>query len=151
MPQTQLETTQHELAISRIANLIREAPDTSGGVQLRRFLWSLYNLHHMVNLWDFASRVSGDLAEPVADIIRAALAGDLQELDVKRGLMIAGEIPRWDTEPSPGTALEELQNAQSSLTRAIRSIPPSYTHTELVRVAREIEHRIAEVRLSVSE
>ena len=96
MPQPKAESTRFEQAITEVAHLIRESLDTSGGVQLRRFLWSLYNMHHMVNLWDFASRVGGELAAPVSEIIRAALAGDLREDDVKRGLILAGEMERWD-------------------------------------------------------
>ena len=54
MPRTQSEPVSCHHAIELIAVRIRSSPDTSGGVQLRRFLWSLYNMHHMVNLWDFA-------------------------------------------------------------------------------------------------
>ena len=38
-------------ALAGIALTIRDGPDTAGGVQLRRFLWSVYNMHHFVNLW----------------------------------------------------------------------------------------------------
>ena len=148
MPQQQSQPRQHEQAITRIASVIRESPDTSGGVQLRRLLWSLYNMHHLVNLWDFASRVGGDLAEPVAEVMHAALTGRLQESDVKRGLLVAGEMQRWDQNPAPGSVMEDLDNAHQSLVRAIRKVPPSDTHTELVRIHRQIEERLSQMRSS---
>lgn len=120
-------------AITEIALLIRDSPDTSGGVQLRRFLWSLYNMHHLVNLWDLASRVGGELAEPVSEIIRAALAGELRESDVKQGLLLAGEMERWDATAPGGEAMECMDDAEQSLISAVRRIPPCKEHTELVR------------------
>ncbi len=122
-----------ERAITEIALLIRGSPDTSGGVQLRRFLWSLYNMHHLVNLWDFASRVGGDLAEPIWEIIRAALAGELRESDVKQGLVLAGEMERWDASAPSVDVLECLEDAERSLISAVRRIPPCQEHTALVR------------------
>ena len=127
-------STRFQQAITEIAFLIRDSPDTSGGVQLRRFLWSLYNMHHLVNLWDLASRVGGELAEPVSEIIRAALAGELRESDVKRGLVLAGEMERGDSAAPSGDVLECLGDAERALTSAIRRIPPSQEHTELVRM-----------------
>ena len=110
----------HEQAIGRIAFLIRESPDTSGGVQLRRFLWSLYNMHHLVNLWELASRLSGEPAELVITVLRAALLGELNENDVKRGLLVSGETERWDSERiRPGVA-ELLDQAEQDVSGAIR-------------------------------
>ncbi len=40
-----------ERALNGIAATIKEGPDTGSGVQLRRFLWSLYNQQHLINLW----------------------------------------------------------------------------------------------------
>lgn len=130
------ESSRFEQAIAEIAMLIRESPDTSGGVQLRRFLWSLYNMHHTVNLWDFASRVGSELAEPVSEIIRAALAGELREDDVKKGLLLAGEMERWDSTKPNREVCECIEDAERSLISAVRRLPPCQEHTELVRMAK---------------
>lgn len=122
-----------EQAITEVALVIRDSPDTSGGVQLRRFLWSLYNMHHLVNLWDFASRVGAEHADPIAEILRAALAGELGEDDVKQGLLLAGEMDRWDSTLPCGESLKSIADAERSLATAIRNIPPCREHTELVR------------------
>lgn len=133
-------------AITEIALLIRDSSDTSGGVQLRRFLWSLYNMHHLVNLWDLASRVGGELAEPVSEIIRAALAGELREEDVKRGLLLAGEMERWDTAVPSGEVFECIEEAERSLISAVRRIPPCQEHTELVRTLGTLSRLRSDVR-----
>ena len=133
-------------AITEIALLIRDSPDTSGGVQLRRFLWSLYNTHHLVNLWDLASRVGGELAEPVSEIIRAALAGELRETDVKQGLILAGEMERWDAAAPIGDVLECVEDVERFLISAVRRIPPSQEHTELVQALGELARLRSDVR-----
>jgi hypothetical protein len=135
-----------EQAITKIALLIRDSPDTSGGVQLRRFLWSLYNMHHLVNLWDLASRVGGELAEPVAEIIRAALAGELRDEDVKQGLLLAGEMERWDAAAPSGDVLECVEDAKRSLISAVCRIPPCQEHTELVRMLGALARVRSDVR-----
>jgi hypothetical protein len=133
-------------AITEIALLIRDPPDTSGGIQLRRFLWSLYNMHHLVNLWDLASRVGGELAESVSEIIRAALAGELRESDVKQGLVLAGEMERWDAVATSGDVLECVDDFERALISAVRRIPPSQEHTELVQALGELARLRSDVR-----
>jgi len=44
--QSHIAPARHQHALNQIAQCIRDCPDTGGGVQLRRFLWSLYNQHH---------------------------------------------------------------------------------------------------------
>jgi len=136
----------HEQAITKIAQLIKENPDTSGGVQLRKFLWSLYNMHHVVSLWSFASRLSSELADPVSEILRAALTGELTEDDIKRGLIISGEMSRWDRTRPSGDVVTLLQEAQQSLFGALARTPPCYEHTEIHR----LNARLAELGHQIS-
>lgn len=135
----QPEPSCHEQAISKLALLIKDCPDTSGGVQLRKFLWSLYNMHHVLNLWTFASRIGDDLAEPVAEIIRAALAGELREDDVKRGLLIAGEFPRWDSTTPETESVTRVEEAIQALSAALFRTAPCYEHTELQKILNRLE------------
>jgi hypothetical protein len=132
----QPEPTRHEAAITLLASVIRDSPDTSCGVQLRRFLWSLYNMHHLVNLWDFATRVPGEFAEPVGTIIKAALDGTLNENDVKRGLLVAGEMDRWDRENGGTEASLQIGEARQILERTLRALPPCDMHTTVSRLLR---------------
>ena len=145
-PQPNIKSARLQQAITEVALVIRDSPDTSGGVQLRRFLWSLYNMHHLVNLWDLASRVGGELAEPVSEIIRAALAGELRESDVKQGLVLAGEMERWDAVAPSGDVLECVEDAERALISAVRRIPPCQEHTELVRTLGTLSRLRSDVR-----
>ena len=126
-------------SIDRLGEFIKDSPDTSGGVQLRRFLWSLYNMHHMVNLWNLVSRLSGEPAECVTDVLQSALNGELTEREIKQALLASGEMERWDQSFVDDQTCERLDEAQRALEGAIRDLPPSYEHTELVRLSRKLE------------
>ena len=140
--QPQMTSTRHEQTLSKIAQCIRDCPDTGGGVQLRRFLWSLYNQHHLVNLWTLVSRLDSERSTLVNDVLTAALVGNLKEDDVKRALLDAGEMTRWDeTQPSSETQ-RRLDEAESIVASLVRSLPPSRAHTDLVSLLR----RFADVR-----
>jgi len=129
--------SRHEQALTKIALCIRDCPDTGGGVQLRRFLWSLYNQHHLVNLWTLVSRLDGERSALANEVLTAALVGNLKEEDIKRALVAAGEMARWDTvQPSSETQrrLEEAENIVESL---VRSLPPCRAHTDLAALLRQ--------------
>lgn len=139
MPQPSPERPKHEIAISKIALSIRECPDTSGGVQLRRFLWSLYNQQHLINCWDLASRLSSEFANPVAEILRASIAGELTENDIKRGLLAAGEMDRWDETLPEESAIALMEDASKRLITILTKTPPCYEHVEVTRILRSLE------------
>ena len=140
--QIDMTPSRHEQALTKIARCIRDCPDTGGGVQLRRFLWSLYNQHHLLNLWTFVSRLDGERSILVSEVLTAALVGNLQEDDIKRALLAAGEMTRWDeTRPSSET-LRCLEESESIVAGLVRSLPPSRAHTDLVSLLR----RFADVR-----
>jgi hypothetical protein len=128
--------SRQEKALTRIAQAIRDNPDTGGGVQLRRFLWSLYNMHHLVNLWTLVSRLDQPHSQLVADVITAALVGNLQETDIKRALQVSGEMERWDHVQPSNEALERFDQAQHAIEDLVKTVPPSHAHTELVSLLR---------------
>lgn len=122
----------HERALMQIARGIRENPDTGGGVQLRRFLWSLYNQHHLVNLWTLVSRLDHEHSVLVKDVMTAALVGTLQESDIKRALVAAGEMDRWDTTQPSDETRNRLDEVRGTLESMVRTQPPGPAHTDLV-------------------
>jgi len=129
----------HEQALTRLAQAIRDNPDTGGGVQLRRFLWSLYNMHHLVNLWTLVSRLDQPHSQLVAEILTAALVGNLKESDIKRALQISGEMDRWDqVQPSSNEAMERFEASKRGIENLLKSMPPGRAHTDLVRLLRNI-------------
>jgi hypothetical protein len=125
--------------IDRIAEFIKESPDTSGGVQLRRFLWSLYNMHHMVNLWNLVSRIAGEPADCVTQVLEAAFAGDLTEHKIKQALIASGEMERWEQTYVDDEVAEHIEGAQRALIAALRNLPPSQEHADLVRMTKTLE------------
>lgn len=144
--QPQLTPSRPEQALTKIAQCIRDCPDTGGGVQLRRFLWSLYNQHHLLNLWTLVSRLDSERSALVNEVLTAALVGNLKEDDIKRALLAAGEMTRWDeTRPSSET-LRRLEESESIVADLVRSLPPSRAHTDLVSLLR----RFADVRGELS-
>ena len=137
--QAQLTQPRHLAALAQIAECIRECPDTGGGVQLRRFLWSLYNQHHLVNLWTLVSRLDSERSALVNEVLTAALIGSLQESDIKRALLVAGEMNRWDETRPDNEALRRLEEAEHIVASLVRSLPPSRAHTDLVSLLRRFE------------
>jgi len=135
--QPQMTPSRHEQALTKIAQCIRECPDTGGGVQLRRFLWSLYNQHHLLNLWTFVSRLDSERSALANEVLTAALVGNLKEEDIKRALVAAGEMARWD-EVQPTTETQRrLEEAESIVESLLRSLPPSRAHTDLAALRRQ--------------
>lgn len=125
-----------QAALAGVAGTICTGPDTHSGVQLRRFLWSLYNSHHLVNLWRMTSVLDSKRAAWMSEIFSGALAGPLKEDDIKCALTEAGEMKRWD-EVRPGDESQrQIDEALGHIEGVLRSIPPSASHAELKR-ARE--------------
>ena len=140
--QPRMTPSRHEQALTKTALCIRDCPDTGGGVQLRRFLWSLYNQHHLVNLWTLVSRLDSERSALVSEVLTAALVGNLKEDDIRRALLVAGEMARWDeTQPTSETQ-RHLEEAESIVASLVRSLPPSRAQTDLMSLLR----RFADVR-----
>ena len=129
-----LERSQRERcvqALDGIAESIRQGPDTGGGVQLRKVLWSLFNQHHLVNLWRVTAALDSQHAAWASEVFGGMLAGHLREDDLKRALTASGEMNRWDRE-QPGTeARRKLQHAQNIITDLALATIPSRAHTEI--------------------
>ena len=135
--QTQVTPSRHEQALTKIALCIRDCPDTGGGVQLRRFLWSLYNQHHLLNLWTFVSRLDSERSALVNEVLAAALVGTLKEEDIKRSLLLAGEMARWDKVQPTDDTRQRLEEAETIVRGLVRSLPPGRAHTDLVSLLRQ--------------
>jgi hypothetical protein len=132
----QAERLSLERALTGIANTIRDNPGTGGGAQLRRFLWSLYNQHHLVNLWQMTAVMDSTRAAWVAEVCAGAFVGALKEDDIKRALLVAGEMERWDAATPSDGQRALIDEAVGKVDDLLKSVPPSNAHTQLKR-ARE--------------
>lgn len=118
-------------ALAGIANTIRDGPDTHSGVQLRRFLWSLYNGHHVVNLWRMTCVLDSQRSDWISEIFAGAFSGPLQEDDIKHALYVAGEMERWEQVHPSADHLDTMREAERAIESVLRTLLPSRAHTEL--------------------
>ncbi len=130
------ESERARQAITGIANTIKECPHTQSGVQLRQFLWSLYNSYHLVNLYQMTTALDLKRGTWVAEVFAGAFAGGLKEDDIKQAMHVAGEMERWTATRPTCEAQQHLDEAMRQIEALLRIMPPSHTHTE-ARMARE--------------
>ena len=117
-------------SLQRLGQILRDNPDTGTGVQIRALLWSLYNQHHVVNLWTMCSRLNDEPARLAAEVLSAALMGRLTDSQVKQTLIECGDLERWDRAvfPSP------IEDVKQTIVRTLRTNPPSDGHCKLSRI-----------------
>lgn len=129
LAQERADKQRIERALMGIAATIKEGPDTGSGVQLRRFLWSLYNSHHLINLWRMTAVLDGKRAGWVSEVFAGAFVGVLKEDDIKRALLAAGEMQRWDEVKPTDEHMAKLDEAERHVEAVLRTLPPSDAHT----------------------
>lgn len=146
LAQERADKQRVERALTGIAATIKEGPDTGSGVQLRRFLWSLYNQHHLVNLWRMTAVLDGKRAGWVSEVFAEAFVGVLKEDDIKRALLAAGEMERWDQARPSSEDVEKLDEAERLVVDLVRRTPPSHAHTELANLLARFAAAKREIR-----
>ena|GEM_PF-1442958 len=90
-------THDAKIALDRVVEVVREAPETHCGRELRRFLWSLFNQHHVVNLWNLKDVLDSRGSSWVTEVFTAWMQGCVSEEVLRRALTDSGEMDRWDT------------------------------------------------------
>ncbi len=63
-----------KIALDRIVDVIREAPERACGRELRGFLWSLFNAHHVMNLWGLRDDLGPQRGAGVTEVFTAWMA-----------------------------------------------------------------------------
>jgi hypothetical protein len=69
---------------------------TDSAVCLARFVWSLWNGEHVINLYRLNCVLDGDNSEAVAIVFSAWLLGGVSEDHLRWVLTTAGEFQRWE-------------------------------------------------------
>jgi len=146
LAQERVEKKSADRALAGIAMTIKEEPDTGVGMQLRQFLWSLYNMHHVVNLWRLTADLDSQRSAWVAEVFAGALGGLVKDTDLKRTLQVAGEMERWEREHSGEKVAVALQEAENIIGTLTRKAPPSRTHTVLVSLLKRMAEAQRELR-----
>ena len=83
-----------KIALDRIVELIREVPDAVPSRELRRFLWSLFNGHHLLNLWRLRHTLDCQKSGWVTGLFTAWISGHVSDELLRRALTDCGEMVR---------------------------------------------------------
>ena len=84
-------------ALETITRALAQHWSTGGGTRLRRFIWSLWNGWHLVNLFELCAGLDCELGDAVIVIFRAQMVGALTEDHKRRVLTQSGEFDRWES------------------------------------------------------
>ena len=81
-----------KIALDRIVEVIREAPDATPSRELRRFLWSLFNGHHLLNLWRLRLALDHQQSGWATEVFTAWMNGHVSEELLRQALTDSGEM-----------------------------------------------------------
>lgn len=124
-----------KIALDRVVDVIREAPETHSGRELRRFVWTLFNGHHVVNLWRLKGVLDSQRNGWVTEIFTAWMRGQVPDDFLRRALTDSGEMERWDAGRINSVERGRLDEALDAVDEILRTTPPGTTHTALARVS----------------
>ena len=122
-----------EDALGDIANAIREDADCPAGQQLRRFVWSIYNQHHAVNLWRMNDELSPQQKGWVAVVMTAWMDGQVPDDAIRSALTDSGEMDRWDTVRLRPPQQRRLVDAIDAVADILKSTPPGGASPAITR------------------
>ncbi|MGE3310919.1 MAG: hypothetical protein AB7O66_13195 [Limisphaerales bacterium] len=81
-----------KIALDRIVEVIREAPDAAPSRELRRFLWSLFNGHHLINLWRLRHTLDHQQSGLATEVFTAWMNGHVPDELLRHALTDRGEM-----------------------------------------------------------
>lgn len=122
-----------EESLQNIATSIREHPDTHSGQHLRRFVWSIWNGHHALNLWRMKDVLDRQHNAWVSEVFTAWMQGFVSDTAIRTALFDSGEMDRWDTVRLRAPDQKRLVEAFDAVTDLLNSTPPSTSNRELTR------------------
>lgn len=117
-----------QAALERITDALTHHWSTGGGTRLRRFIWSLWNDWHLVNLCHLCSGLDYTLGDAVLVLFRAQMVGALTEDHKRAVLKKSGEFARW-----------EEARAETPEGEDVLYPPPPLATEDLSRLARSAE------------
>jgi hypothetical protein len=122
-----------EASLAVLTDSIVQHPETHSGVHLRRFLWSLYNGHHALNLWRMKDVLDNHHNAAVVEVFTAWMQGHVSEDALRHALTDSGEMDRWDAVKLGAKDRERLGDALDAVTDLLNTIPPGRPILELTR------------------
>jgi hypothetical protein len=151
LPQEELDRRagrQHaaEQSLQTITRNIRDFPETHSGQQLRRFLWSLYNGYHVLNLWKLKGVLDGQNNRAVTEVLSAWMEGQVPESSLRRALTDSGEMARWDSVRLTAPEQRRVDEAREAVNSVLRSTPPGNPQTHLAKADGLLEEVLDHLR-----
>jgi hypothetical protein len=122
-----------EVALGKIASTIHANPDSPAGQQLRRFVWSIFNQHHAVNLWRMHDELSSQQKGWVAVVTTAWMDGQVPEDAIRSALVDSGEMDRWDTVRLRTPEQRRLVDAIDAVSDILKGTPPGGASPAITR------------------
>ena len=130
---------EHERALISIAAYIQQHPETIEGMQLRKFVWSLYDAQYSINLQRFYGRLPPILQDQVQAVESAAAKGLLKQSDLYRALLVSGEFRRWEFAKASDESISQLADAEERIALLVRVVPPGRGYQEVARLLHEVK------------
>lgn len=137
-------------ALDQVADTIRESPESEGGRHLRRFLWSLFNQHHVVNLRNLKDGLDPHHQRAVSELFSGWIDGLVSDDALRRALVHSGEMDRWDSLRLSAPEHRRLTDAMDSVADLLRSMAPSSLSVKGAR-AEELLREALKLLQSVGE
>lgn len=123
-----------EQALQLISDTIRESPETHSGRHLRQFVWSLFNFHHVTNLWRLKDVLDSRHNDAVTAVFTGWMQGAVSDDALRRTLKDSGEMDRWDTASFYGPERQHLVAAMDTVSQVLTSSPPGESASHLTQV-----------------
>ncbi len=124
--------------LASIAETIAAAPESPTGRQLRGFLWSMYNGHHLINLYSAKDDLEGEHRKRMLEVLGGWMDGYISEDSLRTALTASGEMDRWDTLKLVGTEEARLLNVIRDVETLIKSVKPSQAHVDFTAARRNL-------------
>jgi hypothetical protein len=139
-----------QTALATITDALTRHWSTGGGTRLRRFIWSLWNDWHLINLCHLCSGLDDVLGDAVLVIFRAEMVGALTEDHKRAVLQNSGEFARWEevraeTPEDEDVLYPPLALAPEDLSRLARSAEQLAKRVAAQRLAEQARFDAAEL------
>ncbi len=122
-----------KIALDRIVELILGAPDAAPSRELRRFLGSLFNGYHVINLWTLRHALDRQQSGWATEVFNAWINVHVSDELLRQALTDSGEMEGWDS-ARPATADQQhLHDGTDIVTAVLRWIQPGASHARLTQ------------------
>lgn len=122
-----------EAALRELGQKIFANPDSHSSQQLRRFVWSLFNGHHSLNLWRLKAVLDSQHTALVDEVFGGWMQGLVPEDALRRTLTDSGEMDRWEVSHFSTRGFDRLTEAMDAVNDILKTTPPGKVAAQMSR------------------